>query len=1643
MKPSVSRAPPITQETRDHMINVSQQINRAPRDQSSDSNHETKSNVQRHPNFLGNVYLQQRICFKYRPSFFGKYVEYEFEPYCYTLQQTLPEVVEEVPLRHQPEDGKTSHVITNNDKDKVNKTQTSMLQNRNRRLHNDEIEKDTCRMDVTSMLQNRNRRLNNDEIEKGACRMDETSMLQNRNRRLHNDEIEKDTCRMDVTSMLQNRNRRLNNDEIEKGTCRMDETSMLQNRSRRLNNDETEKGACRMDETSMLQNRNRPLHNDETEKGACRMDETSMLQNRNRPFHNDEIEKGTCRMDETSMLQNRNRRLHNDEIEKGTCKMDETSMLQNRNHRLHNDEIEKGTWRAGEPFKADTKRTVSAGSRSNRRMNRRKSNSYQRKQQRRQSFTLENDDDELMQVYDREEASDQTEEDILENIQEQKELIDSVKFQPWRMSKKLKILRLARAYVENHEVRLSRGKGYQQRGMQAFRQLKRSMDNFISMLVPWEMTIKRIESHFGSVVASYFVFLRWLIWINIWLTLIPVCFVIIPELIVGQPYGSTDRKKVPDDEAETSADLKTLWNAEGILKYSVVFYGYYGNEHIIGTGYRQPLAYLLSSLAAFAFSFIVVLKTMAGNSRQSRMSTKDENFTFSWKLFTDWDYMIGNKETATTKHASLVTTFREAILEEQEKKKEENRKLLIFLRVLANVLVLILLALSTYIIQVFVGRSRKMEEQKLRDPNYDAGFWAENELTIIMTLISTLFPNISDLISLMEKYHPRTNLRLQLASFSAESGAWDKRARKDLDREGEKTLKGGTGPYLEIIQGGGEGEWGPERPRKVEIARQMNATMNVTCSASISLSTVSPASLAITTVAPAAYTAVDPSVTPENVTQNCTTYPTELCWETMIGQEVWKLTIMDTIFVVGQIIIIDLIRSVFIRYCNNLCCWDMEKKFPEYPDFKTAENLLHLINNQGVIWLGTFFAPGLPLLNFVKLLALVYIRCWSVMACNVPQERIFRASRSNNFYFTLLLVMLFLCMLPPLFAIVAVDPSPNCGPFSMFGRSKIFYVITDTMDKELPSWVNSALEYAASPGVIIPVFLLLAMTIYYLVSVGRSLRDANTELRMQLEYERTEGRRKVYAMADAKREMEASKNKVLPDVPPKPKRNMSQAASSMMAVARMAKMLSGDMQPTKISNKAKIPVAVVAGKRTLKGSNPRHNDQEHSQEVKLNMYNAASKFAKRIQNKGKSNGLLSSASADAVTHMRRSGANAKVVEDQPTGNRRLTPSRYTEASENSEHVSAHAHNQQGQGREQDQGRDQGQGREYDHGREHDQGRDQGQGRDQDQGQDRDQDQGREQGHGQTQDTVRHVERPANKRAAANATIITTRPVIECEDVEVIPPSSKMIESFDKSRKRSTTAKPANHSEDVKEVVAPSQPLGSPVRPEEGPARNTLVDLLDDAEPSPAAPKQNRPRVPPKTFPKKIHLKKNSLVKPKQVEIPPTSVEIVNEVLNSVMSPSREVDDDDESAVSSTVGADEVAQAARSAIPKIRVVDYSDDNHSVSSDKEVELHNYNDKGYESPVDDSLLQAPRSEPEQEEYDEEEEVKEDVEEDEKEDDTRERIRGTPNTTTNKMDRSYSGEADVESMTSEELGEMCSPRLRKANYFTAARAVFEKQLK
>uniref|UniRef100_F1KTY3 TMC family membrane protein n=1 Tax=Ascaris suum TaxID=6253 RepID=F1KTY3_ASCSU len=235
------------------------------------------------------------------------------------------------------------------------------------------------------------------------------------------------------------------------------------------------------------------------------------------------------------------------------------------------------------------------------------------------------------------------------------------------------------------------------------------------------------------------------------------------------------------------------------------------------------------------------------------------------------------------------------------------------------------------------------------------------------------------------------------------------------------------------------------------------------------------------------------------------------CWETMIGQEIVKLVTMDLIITIASIFVIDFFRGLWIKYCSAWWCWDIETTFPEYGEFKVAENVLHIIYNQGLIWLGLFFAPLLPAINNIKLIILMYIRGWACMTCNVPAREIFRASRSSNFYLLILLLWLLLCTLPVGYVIASKRPSSTCGPFA--GHERFYNVVTQMLEGRVDAKVINWLRYIASPGVVIPVLLLLMLIIYFLVSLVRGLREANNDLQQQLIHERTEEKKKIFELA--------------------------------------------------------------------------------------------------------------------------------------------------------------------------------------------------------------------------------------------------------------------------------------------------------------------------------------------------------------------------------------------------------------------------------------------------------------------------------------------------------------------------------------------------
>lgn len=45
------------------------------------------------------------------------------------------------------------------------------------------------------------------------------------------------------------------------------------------------------------------------------------------------------------------------------------------------------------------------------------------------------------------------------------------------------------------------------------------------------------------------------------------------------------------------------------------------------------------------------------------------------------------------------------------------------------------------------------------------------------------------------------------------------------------------------------------------------------------------------------------------------------------SQEVLKLTILDLVFTAGNVIVVDFLRGLCVRYTNVCCCWDLEKQF--------------------------------------------------------------------------------------------------------------------------------------------------------------------------------------------------------------------------------------------------------------------------------------------------------------------------------------------------------------------------------------------------------------------------------------------------------------------------------------------------------------------------------------------------------------------------------------------------------------------------------------------------------------------------------------------------------------------------------------------
>nr|XP_030693690.1 transmembrane channel-like protein 6 isoform X2 [Globicephala melas] len=227
------------------------------------------------------------------------------------------------------------------------------------------------------------------------------------------------------------------------------------------------------------------------------------------------------------------------------------------------------------------------------------------------------------------------------------------------------------------------------------------------------------------------------------------------------------------------------------------------------------------------------------------------------------------------------------------------------------------------------------------------------------------------------------------------------------------------------------------------------------------------------------------------------------CWEDFVGQELYRLMVMDFIFTLLDTLLGELVWRLIS---------EKRSQRKGKPEFDIAGNVLELIYGQTLTWLGVLFSPLLPAMQIIKLLFLFYVKKTSLMAnCQAPR-RPWKASHMSTVFISLLCfpsflgAAVFLC-----YAIWQVKPSSICGPFRTL----------DTMYEAGKVWVRQLEE--AGPGVswlpwihrylvesAFPIYLasaLLLAVIYLNIQVVKGQRKVICLLKEQLS---NEGEDKIF-----------------------------------------------------------------------------------------------------------------------------------------------------------------------------------------------------------------------------------------------------------------------------------------------------------------------------------------------------------------------------------------------------------------------------------------------------------------------------------------------------------------------------------------------------
>ncbi|XP_029359535.1 transmembrane channel-like protein 7 [Echeneis naucrates] len=282
------------------------------------------------------------------------------------------------------------------------------------------------------------------------------------------------------------------------------------------------------------------------------------------------------------------------------------------------------------------------------------------------------------------------------------------------------------------------------------------MGGALAGMLPWRHTLHTIEGRFGVGVKAYFVFLRYLIYLNLFTCMVIWGFILGPTTFYGRGNSSEPLRFEGNDS------VLDFFLGSGYLDRSPVFYGFYTRGSLNFPCLNTPLLYLGGILTIVLLSLVMVIRRTTVGYKHTWMVGKRYRMNVSYKIFSGWDFTIQDPDSAILKRSFIRNDLKLFLEEQSFSLREAQRTLrqrvhLYLLRFILNMIVLSLLGGSFYLIYFAT-------EISLKENGY---YWLVSLFLqylppIIITLVNMIFPYIFHKISIFEDYSFTTQVNATL-----------------------------------------------------------------------------------------------------------------------------------------------------------------------------------------------------------------------------------------------------------------------------------------------------------------------------------------------------------------------------------------------------------------------------------------------------------------------------------------------------------------------------------------------------------------------------------------------------------------------------------------------------------------------------------------------------------------------------------------------------------------------------------------------------------------------------------------------------------------------------------------------------------------